>query len=142
MFSQTILVGNLGDDPEIRHSEDGTAFCTMSVATSKKWIDKASGELKEQTEWHRVSIVGKQAESCNEFLKKGAKVQVIGENQTRKWTDKGGVDRWTTEVRANRVIFLSSSKDGGDRPPTPTPPSDGPGIDGANLTGDEIPGWV
>ena len=98
MFSQTILIGNLGADPEIRHTPDGQAVCALSVATGKKWTDKQTGEAKEHTEWHRVVVWGKSAEACSQFLQKGSKVFVQGENQTRKWTDDQGIEHFATEV--------------------------------------------
>lgn len=119
MFSQTILVGHLGADPEIRYSPEGVAFCTLSLATGKKWKDKNTGEIREHTEWHIITVADKQAENCNEFLKKGSRIQVVGENQTQKWTDKQNVERWTTKIRARHVLFLDR-KEGIARPPIPT----------------------
>ncbi len=97
--NKVILIGNLGKDPEIRHTQDGRPICNLSVATSESWRDKASGERKEKTEWHRVVIFNdglcKVAEN---YLKKGSKVYIEGQLQTRKWTDQGGQEKYSTEV--------------------------------------------
>jgi len=97
--NKVILIGNLGKDPEIRHTQDGRPICNLSVATSESWRDKASGERKEKTEWHRVVIFNdglcKVAEN---YLKKGAKVYIEGQLQTRKWTDQSGQEKFSTEV--------------------------------------------
>ncbi|MFN0192629.1 MAG: single-stranded DNA-binding protein [Aestuariivirga sp.] len=97
--NKVILVGNLGKDPEVRHTQDGKAIVSFSVATSETWRDKASGEKKERTEWHRVVIFNEQlAKVAEQYLKKGAKVYVEGQLQTRKYTDKDGVEKYSTEV--------------------------------------------
>lgn len=100
-----IIIGNLGKDPELRHTGSGTAVCSFSVATSEKWTGK-DGEKKEQTEWHNVVVWEKQAETCAQYLKKGSKVCVRGSIQTRKY-DKDGQTRYSTEIKAERVEFLS-----------------------------------
>ena len=96
--NKVIIIGNLGQDPEVRFAPSGTAFANFTVATSETWKDKQSGEQKENTEWHRISIVGKLAEIASEYLKKGSKVYIEGKLQTRKWTNKEGQDQYTTEV--------------------------------------------
>ena len=97
--NKVILVGNLGKDPEIRRTQDGRPIANLSVATSESWRDKASGEKKEKTEWHRVVIFNKNlADVAEKYLKKGAKVYIEGQLQTRKWTDKDGAEKYSTEV--------------------------------------------
>ena len=111
--NKAIIVGNLGRDPETRYLPDGTAVTNISVATTDKWKDKNSGELKEATEWHRVNFFGRLAEVAGEYLKKGAQVYVEGKITTRKWTDKEGVERYSTEIRADSLQMLGS-RNGGD----------------------------
>ncbi|WP_340614619.1 single-stranded DNA-binding protein [Xenorhabdus thailandensis] len=97
-INKVILVGNLGQDPEIRYLPTGGAVATLSLATSESWRDKQTGELREKTEWHRVVIFGKLAEIAAEYLQKGAQVYIEGQLQTRKWQDQQGQDRYSTEV--------------------------------------------
>ena len=97
-INKVILIGNLGQDPEIRYTSGGMAIATLSLATSESWRDKQTGEQKERTEWHRVVLVGKLAEVAGQYLKKGSQVYVEGKLQTRKWQDQSGQDRYTTEV--------------------------------------------
>jgi single-strand DNA-binding protein len=104
--NKVILIGNLGRDPEVRYLPSGDAVANFSMATTEKWKDK-SGEMQEQTEWHRISFFGRQAEICGEYLKKGSSVYVEGRLQTRKWTDKEGHERTTTEIRGDRMQMLS-----------------------------------
>lgn len=99
--NKVILVGNLGNDPEIRFMPNGGAVANITLATSESWRDKSTGETKEKTEWHRVVIFGKLAEIAGEYLKKGSQVYVEGQLQTRKWTDQAGVEKYTTEVVVN-----------------------------------------
>jgi single-strand DNA-binding protein len=97
--NKVILIGNLGTDPEIRHTQDGRAICNLSLATSESWRDKQSGERKERTEWHRVVIYNESlCKVAQQYLKKGSKVYLEGQLQTRKWQDNSGQDRYTTEV--------------------------------------------
>lgn len=96
--NKVIIVGTLGNDPEVKYSASGSAIANLSVATSEQWKDKQTGEKKEQTEWHRVVIFGKLAEVAGEYLRKGSQVYIEGQLRTRKWTDGNGVDRYTTEV--------------------------------------------
>lgn len=96
--NKVILVGNLGQDPEIRYTPSGAAVANLTLATSENWRDKATGEQKEVTEWHRVVLFGKLAEIAGEYLRKGSQIYVEGQLKTRKWTDQQGVERYTTEV--------------------------------------------
>lgn len=96
--NKVIIVGTLGNDPEVKYSASGSAIANLSVATSEQWKDKQTGEKKEQTEWHRVVIFGKLAEVAAEYLRKGSQVYIEGQLRTRKWTDSNGVDRYTTEI--------------------------------------------
>jgi single-strand DNA-binding protein len=105
--NKVILIGNLGRDPETRYMPDGGAITNISVATTDVWKDK-NGEKQEKTEWHRVAFFGKLAEIAGEYLKKGSQVYVEGRLQTRKWQDKEGVDKYTTEVVADRMQMLGS----------------------------------
>lgn len=98
---KVILIGHLGNDPEIRYMPNGGAVANITLATSESWRDKQSGEIREKTEWHRVVIFGKLAEVAGEYLKKGSQVYIEGSLQTRKWQDQSGQDRYTTEVIVN-----------------------------------------
>jgi single-strand DNA-binding protein len=111
--NKVILIGNLGRDPETRYSPDGAAVTNVTIATSDRWKDKASGEMREATEWHRVVFFGRLAEIAGEYLKKGRPVYVEGKLRTRKWTDKDGNDRYTTEIVANKLLLLGRKDDGG-----------------------------
>jgi len=109
--NKAIIVGNLGADPDVRTTQSGQIVATLSIATSESWNDN-DGNRQEKTEWHRVVVWGKQAESCQRFLSKGRKVYVEGKLQTRKWQDKeSGQDRYSTEIVARNVTFLDSAKD-------------------------------
>lgn len=99
--NKVILVGNLGQDPEVRHMPNGGAVANITLATSESWRDKQTGETKEKTEWHRVVLFGKLAEVVGEYLRKGSQVYIEGSLQTRKWQDQSGLDRYTTEVVVN-----------------------------------------
>ena len=106
--NKVILIGNLGRDPEVRYSPSGSAVANVTLATSESWKDKYSGEKQEKTEWHRVVFFGRLAEIAGEYLKKGSQVFVEGRLQTRKWQDKEGKDRYTTEIVANEMQMLGS----------------------------------
>lgn len=110
--NKVILIGNLGKDPEVRYSPNGGAIATITLATSESWKDKNTGETVDKTEWHRVVFFRRLAEIAGEYLKKGSKVFIEGKLQTRKWQDKDGQDRYTTEVVANEMQMLDS-KGGG-----------------------------
>ena len=106
--NKVILVGNLGRDPEVRYSPNGQAVANVTLATSESWKDKTSGEKQERTEWHRIVFFGRLAEIAGEYLKKGAQIYIEGRLQTRKWQDKDGHDRYTTEIVANDMQMLGS----------------------------------
>lgn len=110
--NKVIVMGNLGRDPETRYSPDGGAITNIAVATSRQWKDKASGERKEETEWHRIVFFGRQAEIAGEYLKKGRPVYVEGRLKTRKWQDKEGVERYTTEIVAEELQLLGGREGG------------------------------
>ena len=110
--NKVIIVGNLGKDPETRYAPNGDAICNNTVATTDSWKDKATGEKKEQTEWHRVSFFGRLAEISGQYLRKGSAVYVEGSLRTRKWQDKEGQDRYTTEIRADQMQMLGSKPEG------------------------------
>jgi single-strand DNA-binding protein len=111
--NKVILVGNLGRDPETRYATSGSAICNITVATSRQWKDKATGEKKEETEWHRVVFYDRLAEIAGEYLKKGRPVYVEGRLKTRKWQDKEGQDRYTTEIVAEEMQLLGSREGSG-----------------------------
>jgi single-strand DNA-binding protein len=106
--NKVILIGNLGKDPEVRYSPNGGAVTNITLATSESWKDKNTGEKQEKTEWHRVVFFGKLAEIAGEYLKKGSQVFIEGRLQTRKWQDKEGKDRYTTEIVAGEMQMLGS----------------------------------
>lgn len=110
--NKVILVGNLGNDPDIRYTAGGAAVANISIATAESWKDKNSGEQQERTEWHRVVFFGRLAEIVGEYLRKGSQVYVEGRLQTRKWQDKEGHDRYTTEIVANEMQMLGSKSGG------------------------------
>jgi single-strand DNA-binding protein len=112
--NKVIVVGNLGADPETRFLPSGEAVTNIRVATTDKWKDKASGEMKEATEWHRISFFGRLAEVAGEYLKKGSQVYVEGSLRTRKWQDKDGQDRYTTEIRGDVMQMLGRREGGGE----------------------------
>src|SRR5262245_1663409 len=112
--NKVILVGNLGRDPETRYNPEGGAITNVSVATTETWKDKASGEKQERTEWHRVVFFNRLAEIAGEYLKKGSQVYVEGSLRTRKWQDKEGQERYTTEIVAERMQMLGSRQGAGD----------------------------
>jgi single-strand DNA-binding protein len=111
--NKVILVGNLGADPELKYTPSNRPVCNLNIATNDVWKDKA-GQKQERTEWHRVNVWGDQAEHCSKYLAKGRTVYIEGRLQTRKWQDKEGKDRYTTEVVADRVVFLGGQGPGAD----------------------------
>ena len=112
-INKVILIGNLGQDPEVKYMPSGGAVANVTVATSDSWKDKSTGEQKEKTEWHRVVFFNRLAEIVGEYLKKGSKVYIEGRLQTRKWQDQSGNDRYTTEIVANEMQMLDSRGGGG-----------------------------
>src|SRR5690348_1283459 len=116
--NKVILVGNLGRDPEVRYSPDGAAICNMSIATTSSWKDKATGEKRDETEWHRVVFYNRLAEIAGEYLRKGRSVYVEGRLKTRKWQDKEtGADRYSTEIVADQMQMLGGrGENAGDAP--------------------------
>jgi single-strand DNA-binding protein len=111
--NKVILVGNLGQDPDVKAMPSGTTVCNIRIATSESWKDKQSGEMKEQTEWHSVAMFGRLAEIAGEYLKKGSQVYIEGRLRTRKWQDKQGNDRYTTEIVAQEMQMLGGRGGGG-----------------------------
>ena len=115
--NKVILVGNLGQDPEVKYMPSGQAVCNISIATTDSWNDKSTGEKQERTEWHRVVFFRKLAEIVGEYLRKGSQVYVEGRLQTRKWQDQSGADRYTTEIVANEMQMLGGRGSGASAPP-------------------------
>ena len=117
--NKVILIGNLGRDPEVRYTPNGAAVCNITIATSRNWKDKTSGDKVEETEWHRVVFYDRLAEVAGEYLKKGRPVYVEGRLKTRKWQDKDGKDNYTTEIVADQLQMLGDrgpSESGGEQP--------------------------
>ncbi len=129
--NKVILVGNLGKDPEVRYTADGAAIANITLATTDTWKDKTSGEKKEATEWHRVAFFGKLAEIAGQYLKKGRSVYIEGRIRTRKWQDKEGQDRYTTEIIADQMQMLGSREGMGG----PAADEDGAGGGGRSYGG-------
>lgn len=152
-LNKWIGIGNLGRDPEMRYTASGEAICNFSIACTETWKDKQTGERKEQTEWVRISFFGKLAEVCGQYLKKGSQVYIEGSLRTRKWTDKDGQERITTEIRGDDMKMLGSrssgSSDQGDQGYEQRPAGNSGGGGGGNapkpkqsfddLGGDDIP---
>ena len=120
--NKAIILGNLGQDPEVRYTANGTACCNISVATDESYKDKTSGQVVPKTEWHRVSAFGKLAEIMGQYLRKGSKVYIEGKLETRKWQDQSGQDRYTTEIKAFEMQMLDSKGAGGEQQPQPSAP--------------------
>ena len=141
--NKVILVGNLGQKPEMRYTQTNTAVATLSIATSESWKDKESGEQREKTEWHRVVFFGKLAEIAEQYLDKGSQLYVEGKLQTRKWQDKEGNDRYTTEILGNEMNMLrdeeaSSGSDAHDQSPSPPPEKPAQPTE-SNISEEDIP---
>lgn len=111
-INKAIIVGNLGNDPDMKTTQSGSAVCNLSVATSEQWTDKQTGEKRENTEWHRVVLFGKLGEIAGEYLRKGSKGYLEGRIQTRKWQDREGHERYTTEIVVNDMQMLDSRSAG------------------------------
>ena len=129
--NKAIIIGRLGQEPEMRYAQNGTAICTISVATSETWKTQ-EGEQREDTQWHRIVAFKRMAEVMGEYLHKGSKVYIEGQIVTRKWQDKQGQDRYTTEIKARDFQFLESRDDSQPQPktqPAPQPESSAPGLD-------------
>ena len=158
--NKVILIGNLGADPETRYSASGTAMCTIRIATTDSWKDKQTGERQERTEWHRIKFFGRLAEIAGEYLKKGRQVYIEGSLRTDKYTDKEGVERYSTDIVANEMQMLGGQGEGGggggrgegggysSRPPQGRPagapsgggrPSAPPQQDNGGFEDDDIP---
>jgi len=125
--NKVIVVGNLGQDPETRYMPSGSAVTNLRIATNESWKDKQTGEQKDRTEWHSVAMFGRLAEIAAEYLRKGSQVYIEGKLRTRKWQDKDGHDRYTTEIIADEMQMLGSRSGGGapamsDSPPPSAPP--------------------
>ena len=128
-LNKTTLIGHLGADPEIRYMPDGTATATVSIATTDKWKDKTTKEVKEKTEWHRVVFFGKLAEVVGEYVKKGSQIYVEGKLRTRKWKDKQDVERYTTEIIGNELQMLDKKPTADQASYTPQTGDDNGGLD-------------
>lgn len=125
-MNRVTLVGYLGRDAELRYTPGGAAVSTVNMATTEVWNDK-DGKRQERTEWHRIQVWGKQAESLTEYLTKGKQILVEGKLQTREWEDKNGVKRWTTEIRSSHILLLGGGGNGNSRRDTPPPTDDDAG---------------
>jgi single-strand DNA-binding protein len=132
-LNKVMLIGRLGQKPEMRHTKSGDAVANMSVATSEKWKDKNTGNEQESTEWHRVICWRRLAEICDEYLHKGSQVYFEGKLQTRKWEDKDGITKYTTEIQAYRMLMLDSKGTVREDPG----PQESPGTD--SPEDDELP---
>ncbi len=139
-LNRVTLIGNLGKDPEKRFTPGGQAVTTFSIATSERWKDKNTGQNQERTEWHRIVVWGTQAENCAQYLAKGRQVCVEGRLQTRQWEDKDGVKKTTTEIIAQRVLFMGNAGGGGSRT-TNTDTGAGPDVPTFDAGGgsDDVP---
>jgi len=133
--NKAILLGNLGRDPELKHTQKGTPVCQLNLATTRSWFNKDTQSKVEETEWHRISVWGKQAESCNKYLKKGRAVYVEGRLQTSKY-EQDGVTKYSTEVIADTVQFLGGGNGQGSDGPAP-----GDGNGPSSPSGDKKPGY-
>jgi len=152
--NKVILIGNLGRDPEVRYAPSGSAICNVTLATTRNWKNRDSGERQEETEWHRVVFYDRLAEIAGEYLKKGRPVYVEGRLKTRKWTDKDGVEKYTTEIIADQMQLLGSREgmggpadEGSERParsaapsrPSAPKPAPKPSSTGFDDMDDDIP---
>ncbi len=139
-INKVILIGRLGQDPEVRYTPDGTAVANFSIATSEEWKDKNSGEKKERTEWHKIVAWRRLGEICGEYLSKGRQVYIEGRIQTRSWDDKDGNKRYTTEIIATDVQFLGGrDSNNGAGPSRGAPDTGGPDLSSPGPQDDDIP---
>lgn len=148
-INKVILIGNLGNDPDVRYTSGGSPVANISLATSESWRDKETGDQQERTEWHRIVFFGRQAEIVSEYLRKGSKVYVEGRLQTRKWQDRDGNDRYTTEIVANDMQMLDGRSGASEEAPSgqtrkqaEAPPSgqqEAPPDKGGEFVDDDIP---
>ncbi|MEM7432051.1 MAG: single-stranded DNA-binding protein [Pseudomonadota bacterium] len=142
-INKVIVVGNLGGDPETRYMPSGGAVTNLTVATNESWKDKQTGEQKERTEWHKVAMFGRLAEIAAEYLRKGSQVYIEGKLRTRKWQDRDGNDRWTTEIIADEMQMLGGRGGGGGAAPMSAPSDSGssspPPQPGPDDFDDDIP---
>lgn len=144
-INKVILVGNLGADPETRHTQSGAAITSIRIATSESWKDKQTGEQQERTEWHRIKFFGRLAEIAGEYLRKGSQVYVEGSLRTDKYTDKDGIERYSTDIVANEMQMLGGRSEGGSagrpqsRPSTPPRTGTGPVEHHDDFESDDIP---
>jgi single-strand DNA-binding protein len=143
-INKVIIVGNLGGDPETRYMPSGSAVTNLTVATNESWKDKATGEQKDRTEWHKVAMFNRLAEVAAEYLRKGSQVYIEGKLRTRKWQDKSGQDRWTTEIVADEMQMLGGrgGSGGGSAPmssPSDSAPSSAPPQPAPDDFDDDIP---
>lgn len=118
-LNKVLIIGNLGKDPETRHTAGDDTICNITVATSETWKDKSTGDKKESTEWHRIVFFGRLAEIAGQYLRKGSAVYVEGRLQTRKWQDQNGQDRYTTEIRGDEMKMLGGKPEGQNQPQQP-----------------------
>ena len=146
MLNKAQIIGRVGKDPEVRYLPSGEAVANFSLATSEKWKDKATGEPREETEWHRISTFGRLAEIVGEYVKKGALVYIDGKIKTRKYTDKDGTEKYSVEIRANEMKMLSSRENGQggapaqqQRPATTQQRQPAPAPSGFDDMDDDIP---
>ncbi|RLA31339.1 MAG: single-stranded DNA-binding protein [Gammaproteobacteria bacterium] len=142
--NKVIIVGNLGGDPDTKYMPSGSAVTNLTVATNESWKDKQTGEQKDRTEWHKVAMFGRLAEIAAEYLRKGSQVYIEGKLRTRKWTDKQGNDRYSTEIVADEMQMLGGRGGGGapamgGPPPSSAPPQGSSGPAGGDDFDDDIP---
>jgi single-strand DNA-binding protein len=151
--NKVILIGNLGADPDTRYSAGGNPVCTLSLATTDAWTDKQTGQKQERTEWHRIKVFGKLAEICQEYLRKGRQIYIEGSLRTDKYTDKQGIERYSTDIVARSMQMLGGGGEGGgsggggysrapapQRAPSPAAPQPAPSTaDDGGFEDDDIP---
>ena len=137
--NKVIVVGNLGQDPETRYMPSGSAVTNLRVATNESWKDKQTGEQKDRTEWHSVAMFGRLAEIAAEYLRKGSQVYIEGKLRTRKWQDKDGNDRYTTEIIADEMQMLGGRSGGGAPAMSDSPPASPPPKPSGDDFDDDIP---